>query len=280
MGIRLFADLALLAVTAVWGATFVIVKEAISSYPAFSFLSLRFALAVFSFLPLLLSDKNPIRREELKAGLLVGFFLFAGYAFQTFGLKFTTASKAGFITGLSVVIVPIFSAIFLRQNPSGKVWVGATLAACGLALLSLRGSLIPSFGDTLVLACAVAYAAQIVALGKFAPQMRTFPLAFAQLLTVMLLSFALALAFERPIPMPGSRVMWAVLFTGIPATSLAFGVQTFAQKRTPPSHAALIFSTEPVFAALFAFLVAGETLGPREIAGCLLIVAAMILAEA
>ncbi len=279
MGIKAIADLALLAVTAVWGATFVIVKEAVSLYPTFSFLTLRFAFAVFSFLPLLFVDKNPVEREELEAGLLVGLFLFAGYAFQTLGLRFTTASKAGFITGLSVVIVPILSAIFLGQKPPWKVWVGAGLAACGLALLSLRGSLIPSSGDLLVLACAVAYAAQIVALGKFAPRMRTLPLTFAQLLSVMLMNCVLALSLERPIAMPGSTVLRAALFTGIPATSLAFGVQTFAQKHTSPSHAALIFSTEPVFAALFAFLLAGETLGPREIAGCLLIVAAMLLAE-
>lgn len=275
----MYADLALLVVTAIWGATFVIVKEAISHYPVFSFLSLRFSLAVFSFLPLLFSDRNPIKREELRAGFLAGFFLFAGYAFQTFGLRFTTASKAGFITGLSVVIVPILSAVFLRQSPPWKVWVGAGLAALGLALLSLKDSLIPSFGDLLVLACAVAYAGQIVALGKFAPEMRTFPLTFAQLLTVMIMSIALAVSFERPIIIPAPKVMWAGLFTGIAATSLAFGVQTFAQKYTSPSHAALIFSAEPVFAAFFAFLIAGETLGLRELVGCFMIAIAMILAE-
>lgn len=279
MGIRLYADLALLAVTAIWGATFVIVKEAVSCYPTFSFLSLRFALAVFSFLPLLLGKKSLPKPGELKAGLLTGLFLFAGYAFQTLGLRFTTASKAGFITGLSVVIVPMLSALFLGQSPPGRVWVGAGLAAIGLAFLSLKGSLIPSVGDLLVLACAVAYAAQIVALGKFAPSMHPFPLTFAQLFAVMLMSTALAFAIERPVQFPPSKVVWAALFTGIPATSLAFGVQTFAQKYTPPSHAALIFSAEPVFAALFAFLIAGETLGPRELFGCILITAAMLLAE-
>lgn len=279
MGIRLYADLALLAVTAIWGATFVIVKDAVSCYPAFSFLSLRFALAVFSFLPLLLGNRNPAKLGELKAGFLTGFFLFAGYAFQTLGLKFTTASKAGFITGLSVVIVPILSALFLGQSPPRRVWVGAGLATIGLAFLSLKGSFIPSTGDLLVLACAVAYAAQIVALGKFAPRMHPFPLTFAQLLIVMFMSIALALSIERPVPIPTSKVIWAAIFTGIPATSLAFCVQTFAQKYTSPSHAALIFSAEPVFAALFAFLIAGETLGPRELLGCILIIAAMLLAE-
>lgn len=195
------------------------------------------------------------------------------------GLRFTTASKAGFITGLSVVIVPILSALFLSQNPSGKVWLGAGLATLGLAFLSLKDSLIPSYGDLLVLVCAVAYAAQIVALGKFAPRMRLFPLTFAQLLTVMFMSAIFALIFERPIQIPASKVMGAALFTGIPATSLAFGVQTFAQKYTSPSHAAIIFSAEPVFAALFAFLIAGEVLGPRELLGCLLILGAMLLAE-
>ncbi|MCS7286586.1 MAG: DMT family transporter [Anaerolineae bacterium] len=279
MGIRFYADLALLIVTAIWGSTFIVVKEAISCYPTFSFLSLRFFLAVLSFLPLLLGSKNPFKAEEFKAGFLVGLFLFAGYAFQTMGLRFTTASKAGFITGLSVVIVPILSALFLSQSPPGRVWLGAGLAALGLAFLSLRGSLIPSYGDLLVLVCAVAYAAQIVALGKFAPRMRLFPLTFAQLLTVMFMSTIFALIFERPIQIPTSKVIGAALFTGIPATSLAFGVQTFAQRYTSPSHAALIFSAEPVFAALFAFLIAGEVLGTRELLGCLLILGAMLLAE-
>lgn len=275
------ADLALLVVTMVWGATFVMVKEAVAVFPVFAFLALRFALAVLTTAPLLLiGQSNPIKSGELAAGCLVGLFLFAGYSLQTWGLRYTTSARAGFITGLSVVIVPVLSAVVLRRRPERGAIVGVALAVLGLGLLSWQGGLAPSLGDLLILGCAFAFASHIVALGKFAPEMRPLPLTFGQLVAVALLSSLLAGFLETPLPRLKGHVLGAAAFTGVLATTFAFGVQTAAQRFTSPTHTALIFAMEPVFAALFGFLLAGETLGLREGIGCLCILAGMVISEA
>jgi drug/metabolite transporter (DMT)-like permease len=214
----------------------------------------------------------------------MGIALFAGYALQTFGLRLTTPAKAGFITGLSVVIVPVVSTLALRQRLSRGVWLGVGLATAGLALLSLqvadaaRASLSMSPGDLLVLGCAVAFACQILLTGRFAPRADPLLLTFGQIVVVALLAGIAALLLERP-SVPTGSVLFAAAFTGILATSLAFGIQTAAQRFTSPTRTALIFATEPIFAALFSYLLIGEVLGPRQILGCALITAGMVTAE-
>ena len=176
---QLTADAALLLVTLIWGSTFVMVKNAVASFPVFSFLALRFAFAALALLPfVVLRPRNaradlpegkatPLRRRAA-APLLLGVALFAGYAFQTAGLHLTTPAKAGFITGLSVVIVPLFSALILRQPPARNAWLGVGLAVVGLAFLTLQPGLQVAPGDLLVLACAFAFAAHILLTGHFA----------------------------------------------------------------------------------------------------------------
>jgi drug/metabolite transporter (DMT)-like permease len=332
------ADFALLVVALIWGATFVMVKNAVAGFPVMSFLALRFAFAALVLLPVLLlrwarrqkngADPEPgsprptrvsaaklppgvtrpqqdgsachserafnpalaatnqqrrisrsaFRLRLLAAPLLMGLALFAGYAFQTFGLRLTTPAKAGFITGLSVVIVPVVSTLALRQRLSKGVWLGVGLATAGLALLSLQVGLSMSPGDLLVLACAVAFACQILLTGRFAPRWDPLLLAFGQIVVVAIAAGAAALLLERP-SMPTGSVLFAAAFTGILATSLAFGIQTVAQRFTSPTRTALVFATEPVFAALFSFLLIGELLGLRQAVGCALILAGMITAE-
>jgi drug/metabolite transporter (DMT)-like permease len=286
---QLAADGALLFVTLIWGATFVMVKDAVSAFPVFSFMALRFTLAALALAPLVLwqSRRNrrqiPAIRPSRSAGvllpsLLVGTALFTGYAFQTFGLQLTTPAKAGFITGLSVAIVPIVAALVMRQPPSRNAWIGVSLATLGLALLSLTADLTVQTGDLLVMCCAVAYAAHILLLGHFAPRHNAMQLALGQIATVAVLSLAAALIFD-PRVAPTRQVLFAAAFTGVLATAVAFFIQTVSQRFTTSTHTALIFAAEPVFAGLFSFLLIGEVLGPRQLIGGALILGGMLVAE-
>jgi drug/metabolite transporter (DMT)-like permease len=280
------ADLLLLFVAAIWGGTFVMVQDAVAVYPVFAFLALRFSLASLVFLPILARRRHatsqkpsPGRVSRLLPGLLIGSMLFAGYAFQTYGLRWTTPAKAGFITGLSVVMVPLGSAFFLRQRPSRAAWGGVGLATVGLALLTLNQDLRVARGDLLVLGCAIAFAVHVLLVGHFAPRLSPLNLAAGQIITVAVLAGGLGLLVGEGIPRPTGPVWFAAIFTGLLATALAFGAQTLAQRFTSPTHTALIFATEPAFAALFSFLLIGEQLTPRALLGCGLILAGMITAE-
>jgi drug/metabolite transporter (DMT)-like permease len=299
---QLTADAALLLVTLIWGSTFVMVKNAVATFPVFSFLALRFAFAALALLPfvvlrqrnartlvlgsraappLLLSSSPLLFAKRAAAPVLLGVALFAGYAFQTAGLHLTTPAKAGFITGLSVVIVPLFSALILRQPPARNAWLGVGLAVVGLAFLTLQPGLQVAPGDLLVLACAFAFAAHILLTGHFAPRYDPLSLTLGSIITVAILSGAAALIFDRPLE-PAAltpSVLFAAAFTGVLATSVAFGLQTSAQRFTTATHTALIFAAEPVFAGLFSFLLIGEVLGLKQVLGCLLILAGMIVAE-
>ena len=275
------ADLALLLVALIWGSTFVLVKEAVSQAKPFGFIALRFALATLTMTLLFRSRLRALGRKGLLAGALIGLFLTAGYGFQTVGLQYTSASRAGFITGLSVVIVPFAAWPILGRRPSLNGVAGVILATIGLALLSLqRGErLTIGRGDLLVLACAFSFALHIVTVGAFAPRMDPMALATAQIGVVALVSGALALIVEGDGSGFSGLVWFAALFTGLLATALAFAVQTAAQAFTTPTHTALIFATEPVFAALFGSLLAGERLTGRPLLGCAFILAGMMVAE-
>lgn len=280
---QLAADTALLLVTAIWGATFVMVQDAVTGYPVFAFLALRFALATAILLPFFWRSDRPStferRRDAWLPGIAVGLALFVGYTLQTFGLRFTTPAKAGFITGLSVVIVPLGQALLLRRAPGRGPLIGVALATLGLALLSLDADLSIGLGDALVFGCALSFAAHILLVGRFAPVWPPLRLATVQIATVAVASGAMTLAVARPAGWPPANVWFAAAFTGLLATSLAFWVQSRAQQATSPTHTALIFAAEPVFAGLFSFLLIGEVLGPRQILGSALIVAGMLAAE-
>lgn len=281
MSRQLQADLSLLLVALIWGSTFVLVKDAVTYVGPLTFIAVRFTLTAVAMMLLFRRRLRAVGRHGLAAGALIGVFLFAGYGFQTAGLQYTTASKAGFITGLSVVLVPFIAWLWLRRPPGGLALVGVILATAGLALLSLRWGegLAINHGDLLVLACAVSFALHITAVGAFAPQMDPLALATTQIATTAVISTVAALVVEAPTwPIP-TFVWGAAAFTGVLATGLAFGVQTTAQVFTTPTHTALIFATEPVFAALFGFLLAGERLSGQAWLGCGLILAGMMVAE-
>jgi drug/metabolite transporter (DMT)-like permease len=289
---QLRADLALLGVAAVWGATFVMVKDALAFAGPFAFLAVRFSLATLLLAPLL--AWAPRRAALLHAGLvragaILGLLLCAGYSFQTAGLQFTTPARAAFITGLSVVVVPLLTAGVLRRRVGAGVWLGVGLATLGLALLSIgeellagRGRLIDPrtlVGDLLVLGCAFVFGAHVFLAGEYAPRFDALTLTLVQLGAAAALAGLLTAGLEHPRPDQLLPILPAATFTGVFATVVAFTIQLRAQRFTSATHTALIFSTEPVFGAAFAFVLAGEILVPAAILGCGLILAGMLVAQ-
>jgi len=271
------ADLSLLFVTLVWGATFVMVKEAIAEVPPLYFLGIRFGLAAIALMLVPGTLKGFIKHWRL--AIMPGVALALGYALQTFGLLYTSASRAGFITGLAVVLVPLLESILRRKWPSKFVSFGVLLATLGLFLMSGTSNDPFNIGDLLVIGCALSFAVQIILVGQNAEHVP--PLAFALgMVSVSALSFLpLAALFEpRPITF-GNSTIFAILLTALLATSLAFYVQCKMQQFTSSSHTALIFSAEPVFAGLFGYLLAGEILGTLGIIGGGLIVLGIVVAE-
>ena len=272
------ADLALVVVAFIWGTTFSLVKSALREVGPFTFLAIRFWIA-FVVLGILLGRRLWRGDRSLwRDGGTLGVVLFAAYAFQTMGLRTTTASKAGFLTGLSVVLVPLLSALLLRQFPTLIAWLAAFLATLGLALLSLPVGQSLAPGDGLVLGCALMFAIHILLVDRYAPRHDPLALSAVQIGPVALLSGLVSLLVE-PLPARLSPVVWgALLFTALLATALALVLQVAAQRRTPAHRAALLLTLEPVFAVFTAYFV-GERLTARGLVGCGLILVAMVVAE-
>ncbi|MCA1712047.1 MAG: DMT family transporter [Actinobacteria bacterium] len=269
--------LALLAVTAVWGSTFVVVKDAVERMPVTDFLTWRFGLAALAMLLLRPRSCASLPARGRRAGLLLGLALGGGYLLQTLGLQTTSAAVSGFITGMFVVLTPLGAAVLLRQAPDRLAWAAVGLATVGLGLLSLRGFTVGG-GELLTLGCAAAFALHIVGLGRWASSYDAYGLAVVQLLTVAALCGLVAVPGGLAAP-PDLGVWGALLLTALAATALAFVVQTWAQAHLPPTRAAVVMTMEPVFGGLFAVGLAGERLGPRTLLGALLVLAAMVLTE-
>ncbi len=276
---QLKADISLALVTLIWGATFVAVKSAVAHMQPFTFIAVRFAAASLFLLAVSPGSLRRLNRQNLGAGLLTGLFLFAGYSFQTIGLKYTTASNAGFITGLSVVLVPLLVTLTTRSWPGLFTSLGVLSATAGLALLTLGAGFSLNHGDLLILLCAVSFALQIMAVARFAPQHDPMVLAFVQITVVAAASGLAGLIWEPQPPVFTGEVWVGLLVTAIPATSLAFLVQTRMQQFTTPTRTAIIFASEPVFSAVFAYFLAGETLRPAAALGACLILAGMLVSE-
>lgn len=268
----------LVAVTAVWGVTFVQVKDAVALYPLFAFLAVRFAIASATLAPVAAGRIRRLGREGAVAGASLGLLLAVGYALQTAGLERTTVSAAGFVTGLYVVLTPVIALGLFRLRIGPAAWGGVALATAGLALLSgvEAGS---ASGDGLVLGGAAAFALQIVLMERYAP--RFDALAFT--LVEMLAGFGgfgvVAIALGG-LEVPRGWTVWgALLVTGVFASALAYLAQTWAQRRTSATRTALVFALEPVWAGFFGFALAGDRLGTLGWAGCVVIMVGIVLAE-
>jgi drug/metabolite transporter (DMT)-like permease len=278
-GARRGLTLALVGVAAIWGATFVTVKRAVEHVPVFEFLALRYALAALLLTAICWKQARSLGREGLKAGLVIGAVLFAGYTFQTVGLQYTRASNAGFVTGLFVVIAPILSAIVLRRRPARAVLVGVALAAVGMGLLSLTHGLHVRRGDAIVFGAAVSFAVHIVLLARYAPEHSPAGLAVVQM-WVAALAATFAMLVAEPMRNPVQHdVMVGMVITGVFASALAFFIQSLAQRYVSPTRTALILTLEPAFAGLFGIVLLDDVLGTRGWIGAGMILAGMLVAE-
>jgi len=274
-----FAPLTLLSITVIWGWTFVLVKQGMSEVGPLTFLAARFLVAFVVLAGLMPGVLRRIDRSTLRAGAVIGVALFGGYLFQTWGLVYTTATKSGLITGLSVVIVPLLAAAVNRNRVGLKAWIGAFLAAGGLALLVLgRGRLSSiNFGDFLTLICAVSYAAHIVLIDRYVRRVDYRGLLLVQVGTVAALSTVGALLFESlPTHLSGGLIE-GILVTGVLATALALYILNRFQSYSTAAYTAIILTMEPVFAALFGAILLGETLSPLQIAGAVVIVVSTLI---
>jgi len=272
-------DLSLLGATAVWGTTFVVVRDAIREIPPLTFIASRFTLAALVLAPAVLFRHGLPDRETMRAGAVVGFCLALGFGLQTFGLLWTTPTRAAFLTGLSVVFVPVILVAIYRRRPRTASVVGVALAAVGLAFLTGVGRGGFGLGETLVLGCAVAFSMQVLAVDRYARNVGPLRLLLVEI-TVVAVTAWIAAACVEPAPgLPSLRGLAAVGITGVLATAAALWTQNWAQQRIPPTRTGVIFAMEPVFAAAFSFLTLGERLGPSGIFGSFLILAGMIAAE-
>lgn len=270
--------LALIAVTAVWGVTFVQVKDAVAIYPLFAFLAVRYAIATGA---LALAGGTRVRtlgRSGWTAGALVGSLLGLGIGLQTAGLERTTVSSTGFITGLYVVFTPVFGLALFRTSVAVEVWLGVAFALAGLAMLS-GVPVGTTGGNLLVLASAAAQALQIVALERYARRYDAIALTLVQMAVCLATFLVIALALGQ-LEVPRGWTVWgALLVTGLFASALAYLIQVWAQRRLSAARIAIVFSLETVFAGIFGYWLSGDRLGWLGWGGCVLILAGIVVAE-
>lgn len=285
MSKKLRADIILLAITIVWGASFPLMKMMLAYVPAYAYLSMRFLLAAAVLVLLFHNHLKKINKRAMLYGCIIGLFMVGGMAFQVVGLYTTSASNSGFITGLNVVMVPVIAAVLLKKKPDRASFLGIIIAFAGLFFLS--GGLSFSFnsGDFLTFLCAVCWAFHIIFIDRFTQEEDAPLLAIIQVAFVGVASTVLWLAADagKPVEINGRSVA-ILIFTAVLGSALAFGGQTIAQKDTTPAHTALILTAEPVFAVLFAMIIPnaqGVTEMPSltKAIGCLLILLGMVVSE-
>ena len=269
------APLALLLVSAAWGLAFVVMKPAIERQSVNNFLFTRFLMAVLVMVLIRPQVLKLLTKDLLLRGLAAGVFLGGGYIFQTIGLANTGAAITGFVTGLYVVLTPLFAGIIFKERVSKNTWIYVFMATVGLALLSLKGWSI-GFGELLVFFSAVAFAAHITALSKWSAGRDAYAMTITQL-TMCAAMTGVASAFEGYSAPPDSGVWAVVIFTAVFATAIAFIVQTWSQAHMSATKVAVILTMEVVFAAFFAIIFAGERLTLQAALGGILVVIAMYL---
>jgi drug/metabolite transporter (DMT)-like permease len=285
------SDLILILVAAVWGFAFVAQRAGMEHVGPFTYNTLRFAIGGLTLLPFIyfndkrnpggrikISIKDPKSRLLLRAGLLAGIVIFIGASLQQAGLVFTTAGKAGFITGLYVIFVPAFG-LLLKRPVGFPTWIGAILAAVGLYFLSIRGSLAINPGDILVFACSWAWAGHVLLIAHYSPRVDPIKLACLQFTLAAVLSMVAMLLFETP---SLYRIWLAgipILYGGFISAGIGFTLQVVAQRDAHPAHAAIIMSLEAVFAVFGGWLILHEVLDGQGIIGCVLMLVGMLLSQ-
>jgi drug/metabolite transporter (DMT)-like permease len=280
------AELALAFCTLLWGSTFVVVKNSLDDSSVFVFLALRFTLAGVCMAVFRPQVFRVLQREEIFAGVRLGFFMFCGYAFQTAGLRYTTASNSGFITGSSVVLVPLILALFWGKRVTLWVYFGTVAAAAGLYFLTVpaTGDAHLNRGDVLTFFAALSYAVHIILVGDYAREHSAAALSVLQVLACAVMAWITAIGADairwQPMRFHSTSQLWiGIAVCAVFATAVAFSLQLWAQQFTTPSHAAIIFTLEPVFAVITSYWALGERLGTRSIAGAALVLVGILAAE-
>ncbi len=290
---ELLHTLALLVCAAIWGSAFVAQSVGAEYVGAFTFLAVRNWIAVVFLIPVIYVRDTILRKRGrpsvrpanrtqrrclLTGGAACGFFLCAASAFQQVGIRYTTTAKAGFITALYVVIVPILS-VFFGKSVKSRIWMCVALAVLGLYLLCMRGELSLSFGDGVVLVCAFLFACQIMTVDYFAPQVDTVRLSQTQFLVTALLSTVCMFFFEDLSTDSLIKALPSIAYAGVMSSGVAYTLQIIGQQNLNPAIASITMSLESVFAALAGWIVLGQSMTVRELAGCVLMFAAIILAQ-
>lgn len=274
-----YADLSLVIVALTWGGGFVVLKDALNNISPLNIMAIRFTLAFLLLALIFITKLKSITKQELIAGSIIGGFLFAAFATQTVGLKYTTAGKQAFLTGANVVIVPFLAWFVHKKAPDRYSIIGAFLTLIGIGLLTLQGSLSMNLGDALTLFAAIFYAAHIVSVGYFTRNADPIILTIIQIGVAAIIFILCALIFE-PIPQEINKsVVMAVGYLVLFSTVVAFLIQNVAQKLTPATHAAIILSLESVFGALLAVWILHDKFTVKMILGCLCIFLAIIITE-
>lgn len=288
MNKQLKADLAIFSITIIWGSSFIVMKNISEDIPAYAYLAMRFLVASIILTVIFNKNLKGINLSSIMRGSLIGLMLYAGMMLQVLGLKTTTASNSAFITGLCVIMVPVISVFLLKKRPPVNAVLGVFLAAAGLFFLTgFQGDWV--IGDTLTLICALCFALQIIFIDKFAPDMNIYHLAFIQVAATAvfyLITWAgVAFISVKPAPIVfDSKIILTILYTGALGTAFGYSVQTIAQKYTTPTRTALILTCEPVFGAIFAFIVPDiygntEVMTIQTIFGSILILSGMVITE-
>ena len=290
---ELMHTLALLVCAAIWGSAFVAQSVGAEYVGAFTFLAVRNWIAVVFLIPVIYVRDTILRKRGrpsvrpanrtqrrclLTGGAACGFFLCAASAFQQVGIRYTTTAKAGFITALYVVIVPILS-VFFGKSVKSRIWMCVALAVLGLYLLCMRGELSLSFGDGVVLVCAFLFACQIMTVDYFAPQVDTVRLSQTQFLVTALLSTVCMFFFEDLSTDSLIKALPSIAYAGVMSSGVAYTLQIIGQQNLNPAIASITMSLESVFAALSGWVVLGQSMTIREFAGCVLMFAAITLAQ-
>ena len=275
----LYADLSLLIVAIIWGSGFVVTKNALDNMTPYYILGFRFLISTVLLGIISFKKLKTITRKEIKSGIIIGLFLFFGFATQTVGLKYTTAGKQGFITATNVVMVPFMYWILTKKRPDIFEFFGAILCFIGIGILSLDTNLTIGYGEFLTFLCAIGFAAHIVSVGYFAKEVDPFVISVIQLATSGVLSFLFAFLFEPPISHISPVSIFPILYLGIFGTMIAFLIQNIAQNHTSSTHAAIILSLEAVFGSIFALIFLKEQFTLRFLIGCIAIFISVLASE-
>lgn len=275
----LFADMSLILVAIIWGSGFIIIKNALDYMNPIYLMVLRFTLSSVLMAIIFWKKFKNINTEDLKAGIIIGIFLFLAFLFQTVGLQYTTVSKQAFITASNVVMVPFILWFIIKKTPDIYEIAAAILCFVGIGILSLEGGLVIGLGDGLTLICAVFFALHIISIGYYSKKHDPILLTIIQFGVAAVFSFLVAFVLKVEFTPITKEIATTMFFLAVVSTILAFGIQNVAQKYTTSTHAAIILSLESVFGSLFSVWLLSERFTFKLFMGCIIIFIAIITAE-